>query len=76
MMNTLRLSEGVPVAMFAERTGLPITAAQKPLAAAEAKGLIERNHERIRATSLGQRFLNDLLELFLPDARDNGEQTR
>jgi putative oxygen-independent coproporphyrinogen III oxidase len=76
MMNALRLSEGVPVAMFAERTGLPITAVQNPLAAAEAKGLIERNHERIRATSLGQRFLNDLLELFLPDARDSGEQDR
>jgi putative oxygen-independent coproporphyrinogen III oxidase len=76
MMNALRLSEGVPVAMFTERTGLPITAAQKPLAAAEAKGLIERDHERIRATPLGRRFLNDLLELFIPDARDNGEQAR
>jgi putative oxygen-independent coproporphyrinogen III oxidase len=76
MMNALRLSEGVPVATFTERTGLPITAMQKPLAAAEAKGLIERDHVRIRASPLGQRFLNDLLELFLPDAQDHQERDR
>jgi len=28
--------------------------------------LIARDHERIRPTDLGQRFLNDLLQLFLP----------
>ena len=65
MMNALRLTEGFPVALFAERTGLPITAAEKPLAQAEARGLIERDHERIRPTELGRRFLNDLLQLFL-----------
>ena len=65
MMNALRLTEGFPVALFAERTGLPITAAEKPLAQAEARGLIERDHERIRPTELGRRFLNDLLQMFL-----------
>lgn len=67
MMNALRLSEGVPAAMFAERTGMPLTAVQKPLAAAEARGLIERDHRLIRTTPLGRRFLNNLLQLFLPD---------
>ena len=43
MMNALRLAEGFPVALFAERTGLPINAAERGLAAAEAKGLIERD---------------------------------
>ncbi len=66
MMNALRLAEGFPVASFVERTGLQIAAAEKPLARAEARGLIERDRERIRATALGRRFLNDLLELFLP----------
>jgi oxygen-independent coproporphyrinogen-3 oxidase len=66
MMNTLRLAEGFPVAMFAERTGLQVVAAGRALAAAEAKGLVERDHERIRPTVLGRRFLNDLLALFLP----------
>ncbi len=67
MLNALRLTDGVPVASFSERTGVPIAAVQAPLAAAEAKGLIERDHQRIRPTALGRRFLNDLLQLFLPE---------
>jgi oxygen-independent coproporphyrinogen-3 oxidase len=67
MMNALRLAEGFEVATFAERTGLPISAAGKALAAAEAKGLIARDPLRVRPTALGRRFLNDLLQLFLPD---------
>ncbi len=66
MMNALRLDEGFSPGLFAERTGLQLAAAEKPLREAEAKGLIVRDHQRIRATSLGQRFLNDLLQLFLP----------
>src|SRR5712675_1317165 len=66
MMNALRMPEGFPVSSFAERTGLQIALAEKPLAEAEARGLIVRDHERIRPTDLGQRFLNDLLQLFLP----------
>jgi oxygen-independent coproporphyrinogen-3 oxidase len=69
MMNALRLADGFDVALFAERTGLPIIAVEQPLAAAEAKGLIERDHVRIRPTALGRRFLNDLLQLFLPEAK-------
>ncbi len=67
MMNALRLAEGFPVAMFAERTGLPIVAAERALAQAEARGLIERDHARIRPTAAGRRFLNDLVGLFLPE---------
>ena len=66
MMNALRLAEGFPVSAFVERTGLQIAVAEKPLALAEARGLIVRDHERIRPTERGQRFLNDLLQLFLP----------
>ena len=69
MMNALRLAEGFDVALFAERTGLQIAAVDRPLAAAEAKGLIERDHVRIRPTALGRRFLNDLLQLFLPEVK-------
>jgi len=67
MMNALRLAEGFEVGTFADRTGLPITVAGKALAAAQAKGLIVRDHLRIRPTDLGRRFLNDLLQLFLPE---------
>ena len=66
MMNALRLPGGFPVALFVERTGLQIAVAERPLQEAEARGLIVRDHERIRPTDLGQRFLNDLLQLFLP----------
>jgi oxygen-independent coproporphyrinogen-3 oxidase len=66
MMNALRLTEGFPVAWLAERTGLQLALAEKPLREAEARGLIVRDHERIAPSALGQRFLNDLLQLFLP----------
>jgi oxygen-independent coproporphyrinogen-3 oxidase len=66
MLNALRLVEGFAVALFAERTGLPITAIAAELDRAEAAGLLERDHQHIRPTAKGQRFLNDLLEPFLP----------
>ena len=74
MLNTLRLSEGVPVALFAERTGFPLTLVQKELGEAEARGLVEIDHMRVRPTPLGRRFLNDLQALFLP-ANDRVDST-
>jgi oxygen-independent coproporphyrinogen-3 oxidase len=68
MMNALRLSGGFPVVLFEERAGLPLTAVLKPLEEAERRGLIERDHQRIAPTALGRRFLNDLLQIFLPEA--------
>ncbi|HEX4522044.1 MAG TPA: radical SAM family heme chaperone HemW [Casimicrobiaceae bacterium] len=68
MLNALRLTEGVPGALFAERTGFPITLVQKALAEAERRGLMVRDHQHIRPTLLGQRFLNDLQAIFLPAA--------
>lgn len=65
MMNALRLTEGFPVWLFEERTGLPLAVMDASLNAAEQRGLIMRTHERIIPTELGQRFLNDLLQLFL-----------
>lgn len=66
MMNALRLTEGFPATLLAERTGVQVALAEKPLREAETKGLIVRTHERIAPTELGRRFLNDLLQLFLP----------
>jgi oxygen-independent coproporphyrinogen-3 oxidase len=68
MLNALRLTAGVPIALIAERTGYPFTLVQKGLDAAEQRGLIERDHLHLRPTSLGRRFLNDLQALFLPPA--------
>jgi len=69
MLNALRLSEGVPAGLFAERTGLPASAIEAPLQRAEERGLIERDHTRIQPTELGRRFLTDLQSLFLPAGR-------
>lgn len=66
MLNALRLAEGVPTALFAERTGLSITAIQAGLALAGRRGLIEADPLRIQPTELGRRFLSDLQALFLP----------
>ena len=69
MLNALRLVEGFPVSLFEQRTGLPITAVARELESAEREGLIARDHARIAPTGKGQRFLNDLLERFLPEGR-------
>jgi putative oxygen-independent coproporphyrinogen III oxidase len=66
MMNALRLTEGFDISLFTARTGLPITVIQSSLDRAEQQGLITRDHLRIAPTTMGQRFLNDLLGLFLP----------
>ncbi len=65
MMNALRLTDGFPIALFTERTGLPINAITRELDLAESKGLIQRDHVRIKPTEKGRLFLNDLLALFL-----------
>jgi oxygen-independent coproporphyrinogen-3 oxidase len=72
MMNALRLSGGFEVQLFTERTGLALTAVERPLQEAVQRGLITRDHVRIAPTPRGQRFLNDLLQLFLPPAVQTG----
>ncbi len=68
MLNALRLREGFELARFAERTGLPLSAVERPLAEAERRGLVERDLHRVRPSERGFDFLNDLIELFLPAA--------
>ena len=67
MMNALRLSGGFDPALFAERTGLPLTAIEQPLQEAERRGLLARDALNIRPTELGRKFLNELLQIFLPE---------
>ena len=66
MLNALRLVEGFPIPLFAERTGLAMISLEPQLREAERMGLLERDHEWMRPTAKGRRFLNDLLERFLP----------
>ena len=66
MLNALRLRDGFELQVFTTRTGLPLSAIEAGLTSAEAKGLIERNWERVKPTELGFDFLSDLQALFLP----------
>ena len=68
MLNALRLREGFPLALFAERTGLPLSRIMPALQQAEQKGWITRDLAQVRPTERGFDFLSDLQELFLPDA--------
>jgi oxygen-independent coproporphyrinogen-3 oxidase len=65
MMNALRLTEGVPLNLFQQRTGLNLYTLESAIKAAQNKGLLALEQGRIQPTPLGQRFLNELLELFL-----------
>jgi oxygen-independent coproporphyrinogen-3 oxidase len=67
MMNALRLNEGFDVALFTERTSLPLLAIRRELEEAEKCGLLQRDLHKIAPTLQGRRFLNDLLEIFLAD---------
>jgi oxygen-independent coproporphyrinogen-3 oxidase len=69
MLNAMRLREGIPLAHFMERTGLPISALEVGLAQAESAGLVLRDLVRVVPTTRGFDFLNDLQSMFLPPAR-------
>ena len=65
MLNTLRLTDGVDTNTFSERTGLPLSVISKGLDAASKKGLLDENPSKLRPTTLGLRYLNNLQEMFL-----------
>ena len=60
MLNALRLVDGVPAALFAERTGYPLSLVARGLDAATRKGLLEPDPAVVQPTALGRRFLNDV----------------
>jgi oxygen-independent coproporphyrinogen-3 oxidase len=67
MLNALRLTDGVPSALFAERTGYPISIVARQIEEATRRGLIEADPAWLAPTALGRQFLNDLQALFLVD---------
>ncbi len=65
MLNALRLIQGVPATLFTERTGLSLNTIETILSKARAKKLLQEDKTIIAATPLGQRFLNELIGMFL-----------
>jgi len=66
MLNALRLADGFALPLFAERTGLSISAISTALQEAQARGLMTSDLAHARPTTRGFDFLNDLQALFLP----------
>ena len=65
MMNALRLIEGVPLTLFQQRTGMPLNTLEDRIRLAQNKGLLSIESSKIKPSLLGQRFLNELLAIFL-----------
>ena len=65
MMNAMRLTDGVPLDLFQQRTGLPFLTLQRSIKEAQVKGLLLVSDEKMQPTQLGKRFLNELLTIFL-----------
>ncbi len=65
MMNALRLKDGVPIAYFSQRTGLPLTHIQTQLDEGIHKGWLHINHGKIACTDVGFNYLNEVLTFFL-----------
>ena len=68
MMNALRLNNGFETEIFQQHVGLPISVVEKALKQAEEKGLISWGLKRIKPTDTGRQYLNNLLELFMPNS--------
>lgn len=69
MMNTLRLEHGFSPGLFEMRCGMPFDALQAQLEAAERQELLAVSSDRVCPTARGRLFLNDLVSVFLPDAK-------
>jgi oxygen-independent coproporphyrinogen-3 oxidase len=67
MMNALRLREGFDSRLFQEHTGMPLAVAARPLERAQELGLLEWQPLRIVPTERGRNYLNELLQLFMPE---------
>jgi oxygen-independent coproporphyrinogen-3 oxidase len=67
MMNALRLREGFDSRLFQEHTGMPLAVAVRPLERAQELGLLEWQPLRIVPTERGRNYLNELLQLFMPE---------
>jgi oxygen-independent coproporphyrinogen-3 oxidase len=67
MMNILRLKEGVKQELFSNYTSLKLSDIETQLQKAEEMSLLECKNGFIKTTKQGYNFLNDVLQLFMPE---------
>ena len=65
-MNALRLDSGFSTAGFSAATGLPAGAIERGVRQAIQQGLLVRDRNNILVTPHGQRYLNELLQIWVP----------
>jgi len=68
MLNALRLKHGFTKQQFELHTGLPIEIINQPLQAHISEGLLIMTNDRIHCSGRGYRFLDDVLQYWLPQA--------
>lgn len=66
LLNALRLRKGFTKELFQARTGINIDCIKTSLLQAKEKGLLKETNNYFTPTTLGRRFLNELLQLFMP----------
>ncbi|MEQ8514187.1 MAG: YggW family oxidoreductase, partial [Chromatocurvus sp.] len=67
MLNALRLDAGIPAGRFSAATGMALDTIQETVAALVEEGLLVPDATHLRATALGQRFLDSVTARFFPD---------
>lgn len=65
MLNALRLTEGVDISLFTERTGVSLDQIDELLNDAMRKGLLLHHPKKLCVSELGKRYLNNLVMMFL-----------
>jgi len=70
-MNVLRLDQGFSPATFTAATGLPYAAIETIVNNVTADGLLSVKDGTIKATQKGQRYLNELLQGWMPETAHN-----
>ncbi|HEY9035750.1 MAG TPA: radical SAM family heme chaperone HemW [Pseudomonadales bacterium] len=64
-MNALRLREGVPAALFVERTGLSLASMTPVLTDLRSRGLLQPDVAQLATTEHGFRYLDSVLQAFM-----------
>jgi len=72
-MNSLRLDSGFTKAAFTAATSLPFDMIETQLCAAIAHDLLTADNGVIKTTEKGQRYLNELLQLWMPESPRHAE---
>ena len=67
MMNALRLSDGIDLAVFEERCGLPRTVLDSQLNQHLTLGLISLDQGHLKPSERGRQLLDSMLQDYLPD---------